>query len=481
MLYRKLGSAVACFAVAFPLAAQMNRDPVPLKNWTVPFEQIRGKSAQTRNLHPVSNAVPSNPSDFITVVPCRVVDTRNPNSPYGGPKLVGGVSRTFNIPGGPCTGIPTSAAAFSLNFTVVNVVAPDGFLTPYPTGAARPLVSALNFTVGQIIGNSAIVPAGSGGSIDVYVNISTDLIIDINGYFAEGAAARTVSVSPIGTTTQNGTALLNAIAAITDNSATNPYLIKIAPGIYDVGATPFTMKPYVDVEGSGEGVTKITSGTGESSIPPAAGTVVGTNNAELRLITVENRGENGGNNYAIAVFNSGTSLRLTHVTAAAVWNASSIALNFYGIWNTAGGVLTLTDVTAIVLDQSGGAVSDTGLVVNAASATVIDSTISINGAFSLNRAVQVGNGGSLTLINTTVTVSAGGSGIYTYGTVGTLMIHRSTIVPGLGQNSIVNSVPWPVKVAGTQLAGTVNNSGGGTFVCVASYNASFVALTTACN
>jgi hypothetical protein len=113
---------------------------------------------------------------------------------------------------------------------------------------------------------------------------------------------------------------------------------------------------------------------------------------------------------------------------------------------------------------------------------MIDSTISISGAFSLNRTVLVGNASSLTLINTTVTVSAGGSGIYTYGTAGTLLIHRSTInAPGLGQDSIFNSTAWPVKVGGSQLVGPVNNVGGGTFVCVASYNASFVALTTACN
>ena len=41
-------------------------DPVPLKEWTVPFEQIRGTIAEThplriadRALHPNPNAVPS--------------------------------------------------------------------------------------------------------------------------------------------------------------------------------------------------------------------------------------------------------------------------------------------------------------------------------------------------------------------------------------------------------------------------------------
>jgi hypothetical protein len=35
-----------------------------------------------------------------------------------------------------------------------------------------------------VVANAAIVPAGANGDIDVYGYNSTDLIIDINGYFA---------------------------------------------------------------------------------------------------------------------------------------------------------------------------------------------------------------------------------------------------------------------------------------------------------
>src|SRR5712692_1350495 len=106
------------------LLGQERRDPVPLNDWPVPFEQIRAKVMETeplliaeRSLHPSVNAVPSAASHFITVVPCRVVDTRNPNSLYGGPKLVGGTSRSFVIPNGPCAGIPIGAA-YSFNLPV---------------------------------------------------------------------------------------------------------------------------------------------------------------------------------------------------------------------------------------------------------------------------------------------------------------------------------------------------------------------------
>ena len=54
----------------------------------------------------------------------------------------------------------------------------------WPTGQPQPLVSTLNDIPGTIIANAAIVPAGTGGEISVYPTNDTDLIIDINGYFA---------------------------------------------------------------------------------------------------------------------------------------------------------------------------------------------------------------------------------------------------------------------------------------------------------
>jgi hypothetical protein len=46
-----------------------------------------------------------------------------------------------------------------------------------------PNVSTLNY-YGNVVANAAIVPAGANGAINVYVNHSTDVLFDINGYFA---------------------------------------------------------------------------------------------------------------------------------------------------------------------------------------------------------------------------------------------------------------------------------------------------------
>jgi hypothetical protein len=158
--------------------------------------------------------------------------------------------------------------------------------------------------------------------------------------FAATAYKRTVVVSPVGTAAQNGTALKNALAGITNASATNPYLLKIEPGVYDLGSsdTPLTMKEWVDVEGSGEGVTTLTA-TG-SATDHATGTVVGAGDSELRFLTAKNT---GGATYAVAIYYGGAggfvgetniSFRMTHVTANASGGAGPEFGSNFGVFSS---------------------------------------------------------------------------------------------------------------------------------------------------
>jgi uncharacterized repeat protein (TIGR03803 family) len=123
---------------------------------------------------------------FYPLPPCRVADTRHSSYPpgLGPPFLTGGQERAFPILNATTCNIPpTGVAAYSLNFSVV----PHGslfYMTVWPTGQTRPVVSTLNDIPGQIIANAAIVVAGTTGEVSVYPTNDTDLIIDINGYFA---------------------------------------------------------------------------------------------------------------------------------------------------------------------------------------------------------------------------------------------------------------------------------------------------------
>jgi len=119
---------------------------------------------------------------FYPITPCRIADTRTAAAPLGGPSLAGGQNRTFPILSSTCN-LPATAKAYSLNFAAV----PSGslgYLTAWPTGQARPLAASLNALTGAITANAAIVPAGTNGSIDVFASNTTNLVIDINGYFA---------------------------------------------------------------------------------------------------------------------------------------------------------------------------------------------------------------------------------------------------------------------------------------------------------
>jgi len=130
---------------------------------------------------PAANAL-----SFVPVTPCRVADTRDGqgfDGLFGPPVMAAGAIRSFPIPLGRCS-IPSTANAYSLNITVV----PHGglpYLSIWPGGQAQPVVSTLNSFDGSIVANAALVPAGSGGGVNIYVANTTDVIIDINGYFTQ--------------------------------------------------------------------------------------------------------------------------------------------------------------------------------------------------------------------------------------------------------------------------------------------------------
>jgi uncharacterized repeat protein (TIGR03803 family) len=121
---------------------------------------------------------------FYPLPPCRVADTRHDTYPehLGPPALMANTPRDFPVLASTCN-IPSTAQAYSLNFTVVPMH-PVGYLSVWPTGQSQPVVSTLNDQTGTIVANAAIVPAGTGGAITVFSTDDTQLLIDINGYFA---------------------------------------------------------------------------------------------------------------------------------------------------------------------------------------------------------------------------------------------------------------------------------------------------------
>jgi hypothetical protein len=137
--------------------------------------------------------------------PCRAVDTRV----TGGP-IAGGTSQSFNPSGGACN-IPlpsTGPLVYALNVTVVPD-GPLGYLSVWPTGTTQPLVSTLNSPDGRVKANAALATGGNGGEISIYASNTTDLVLDVSGYFTSAPAAYVyVPVTPcrvVDTRINNGT------------------------------------------------------------------------------------------------------------------------------------------------------------------------------------------------------------------------------------------------------------------------------------
>jgi len=131
----------------------------------------------------VIGGAPADAVQFVALPPCRVVDTRNANGTFGGPAITGGTFRTFPLPQGSC-GIPSTASGYSLNVTLVPPSQTQiGYLTIWPAGEIQPTVSTMNSLDGRVKANAAIVPAGGTGAVNVFASNTTDVVLDVNGYF----------------------------------------------------------------------------------------------------------------------------------------------------------------------------------------------------------------------------------------------------------------------------------------------------------
>jgi hypothetical protein len=135
---------------------------------------------------------------FYAVTPCRVADTRasqGKTGAYGPPSLSPYTGRDFPIVASGC-GVPASAQAYALNITAVPS-GPLDFLSAWPAGHVFPGVSTLNSTHGNTIANAAIVPAGNNGAITVSAGNPTDVVVDVNGYFAPPGMPGALNFYPI--------------------------------------------------------------------------------------------------------------------------------------------------------------------------------------------------------------------------------------------------------------------------------------------
>ena len=130
------------------------------------------------------------PTLYTAVNPKRVMDTRI-GLGTAKAKIAAGGRVTLTIPG-----LPVGTTAVALNVTVTNPTT-AGYVIAYPTGAAQPTTSNLNFVAGQSVANLVMVSVGSGGKVTFYNSAGTvDVIADLAGYYSRALGARFIARTP---------------------------------------------------------------------------------------------------------------------------------------------------------------------------------------------------------------------------------------------------------------------------------------------
>jgi hypothetical protein len=169
------------------------------------LEQLAEVQQRASGLLPIPNILGSTQADLVytPVTPCRIIDTRL----NGGP-IAAGSTRSFDVAGtnlssqggsGTGCGVPFGpATAAVINFVAVGP-AGAGDLRITPFGTAIPTASIINYTSGLNLANGPAVticnPATTTCTLDFTIQAdvsSTDLVADVQGYFA--APVRAVGV-----------------------------------------------------------------------------------------------------------------------------------------------------------------------------------------------------------------------------------------------------------------------------------------------
>lgn len=125
---------------------------------------------------------------FVPVLPCRLLDTRNPPGTYGGPALAPFEERAF-VAGGRCS-LPESVRAISGNVTAANP-AGSGRIQLYPGDRAAGLPAPLTYASGKTRANSFLARLSGRGPVASWGTFvlrndgdqPVHVIVDVNGYF----------------------------------------------------------------------------------------------------------------------------------------------------------------------------------------------------------------------------------------------------------------------------------------------------------
>ncbi|MCU1395085.1 MAG: hypothetical protein JWM34_3513 [Ilumatobacteraceae bacterium] len=145
----------------------------------------------------IEKTVSTAPSYYVPLTPARLLDTRNG---IGGNIWPIDTDSFTELPVTGVGGVPLAGVtAVVMNITATNATG-DGYITAWPSGEPRPLVSNINFVPGQTVPNLVTVKVGANGRVNLYNSAGhTDLIADVAGYYTTippAAGGKFTAVTP---------------------------------------------------------------------------------------------------------------------------------------------------------------------------------------------------------------------------------------------------------------------------------------------
>ena len=118
---------------------------------------------------------------FVPIPTARAYDSR---LPAPGTPVPTATIRSLQMAGlaAPRPVVPTGATAIAINLTAVDEIGP-GYLSVFASGGSLPPTSSLNYSTNQAVANGVLIKLSAGGALDVYANLQSSIVVDVNGYF----------------------------------------------------------------------------------------------------------------------------------------------------------------------------------------------------------------------------------------------------------------------------------------------------------
>lgn len=129
----------------------------------------------------------------------------------GATRKPAGTVSTITIAG--ARGVPTDAAAVSLNLTAMNPRR-AGYLVAWPCDEPRPSVGHLWHQAAQTISSPTVVPLGPSGNVCVFQSTDSHVVVDVNGWVPAGQGYVAMRSQPLWVTPSTGAPAPNAITKV---------------------------------------------------------------------------------------------------------------------------------------------------------------------------------------------------------------------------------------------------------------------------